>query len=126
MKLLFYATDGNKYKDTLALYIYVVDDVKWVEESVSPSADERLLVENWPNPASAATTVRITLTEQDAIRVSLRDMLGREVLATAEQVYGAGMHDVELDVQQLPAGLYSYVVESRSGMRIARQLVVSR
>lgn len=126
MKLLFYATDGNKYKDTLALYVTVVDDAEWVEQSVSPVAGDGLLVENWPNPASAATTVRLTLREQDRVRVSLRDMLGREVLATAEQVYGAGMHDVQLDVQELPAGLYSYVVESRSGMRIVRQLVVSR
>jgi hypothetical protein len=124
--LVFYATDGNKYKDTLYLHVVVSDDLTWEPSSVSFDENSSFRVENWPNPAHSTTTIRFTLERSDEIALRLIDMLGREVLSIPQSVYAAGMYDLELNLQDLPAGMYSYVLESRKGLRVTKQLVISR
>ena len=60
----------------------------------------------WPNPAPHRATVAFRLVAPASVRVSLVDVLGREVAAAAEAPRGPGEHRVALDVSGLPAGVY--------------------
>lgn len=126
IKLVFYATDGNRYKDTLVIYVRVAKDLQWSQGAVSIDNSSDLSVTTWPNPATALTTVRFTLTEAQELRVALVDQLGRKVRQTKQQVYPAGMNEIGLDLTGLPGGMYTYVLESRSGLAVSKQLVIAQ
>ena len=78
-----------------------------------------------PNPATAATALRIKTARDGALRVTLYDALGRRVLALDEGVRPAGAHTVRLDVSGLPAGVYVATVEAEAE-RLAVRVTVAR
>lgn len=127
IRLVFYATDGNKYKDTLSLDVAVSDDLQWQQESVSNAQNLSQGMEIFPNPAGTGiATVRFSLTVADQAEARIIDMLGRAVASIPQTAYLAGMHEIEFDLRQIPAGIYSCVLESKQGERLVKRLVITR
>lgn len=83
------------------------------------------LGEIYPNPFNAATTIPFTLSASAQVRIVLYDLLGRELFALAEGVYGAGEHDVKLSGFDLASGIY-YVELQAAGVRMAKRMVLVR
>ncbi|MDX2287138.1 MAG: DUF2341 domain-containing protein [Bacteroidia bacterium] len=80
---------------------------------------EALTLESFPNPVSEVLTVRTSAPAQ----IRLYDLAGRE-LHVPQQADPAGLR-VQLEVSQLPAGVY--VLEARAqGLRVRRQVLVER
>lgn len=78
-----------------------------------------------PNPTRGAATVRFTLAAPGAVRLSVVDVLGREVAVLADAPHLAGTHAVPFDVSRLAAG--TYVVRLRAADAVlARRLTVAR
>ena len=61
---------------------------------------------NYPNPFSYDTNVRFTLAETDLVRITLYDMLGREVKVLVDEERPAGVHDIPLYARDLASGTY--------------------
>jgi uncharacterized delta-60 repeat protein len=93
------------------------------EPSVLP---ERLtLAALFPNPTHATATLEFVLSEATDVRLTLYDILGREVAVMAEGTRGAGTHTVTLDASRLVSGLY--VVRLTAGSEAAtRRLTIVR
>ena len=60
----------------------------------------------WPNPARGAATVAYHLLAPARARVSLVDVLGREVAVAQDGAQPAGPHRARLETAGLPAGVY--------------------
>ena len=87
-----------------------------------PIPSSVLRVEVIPNPASSAVTVRFYVPRAGVVRLALRNVLGREVLARV--ISGrSGFHSAHLDISALPAGLYICVVEGGNTLT-SRPLIV--
>ena len=82
-----------------------------------------LAVAAWPNPTRGAATVAFGLAQDGAVRVSVVDVLGREVAVVADRPFAAGRHAVA--VPPLAAGAYIVCVASEGGVRTSR-LTVAR
>ena len=65
---------------------------------------EALAMEVGPNPASSQVTVTLSLPDDGAVRVSLVDLLGREVAVAQDGHLAAGRQPVTLATGALPAG----------------------
>jgi hypothetical protein len=65
-----------------------------------------VLVPPRPNPAGASTRIAFTLDAAHTARVSVHDLLGREVAVVAEGAFAAGPHEVLLDASRLAPGAY--------------------
>ena len=92
----------------------------------SGAAPQRLaLGKSYPNPAVSVATVPFSLDRAQRVRLSLFDVLGREVFVAADEVFAAGDRTVEIDVSALPNGLYIYRVATAE-QTLARRLVVAR
>ncbi len=65
-----------------------------------------------PNPAGAATTVRLTLVEVSDVTVTVYDLLGRGVATPMQGTFTAGEHRASLDTSGLAPGVY--VVRARA------------
>ncbi len=79
------------------------------------------LAEASPNPFSAATTLRFTLARPGRARLSVYDVLGREVARLVDGVLAAGAHTAVFDGGALPSG--AYVVRLRTGAAEAARRV---
>ena len=98
------------------------------EQGIQKSAEETPSVygleKNYPNPFNPSTTIRFSLPEQAQVRLTVYDMLGREVQRLVEGILDAGNHDVTFDATGLPSGTYLYRFETPTKSFVQRMLLV--
>lgn len=78
-------------------------------ESVKRNAMEprgTVLLQNYPNPFNGQTSVRYRLPGDGMVRVTLSDLLGREVAVLVSTEQTAGDHEVTLRREDLSSGIY--------------------
>lgn len=78
-----------------------------------------------PNPVTGETLAPVFLREAGHARVSVYDVLGREVAVAADGPLAAGDHLVRVDVSALPAGTYVLRVAAEGTVR-SRTITVAR
>jgi hypothetical protein len=117
---------GNVYSYTLE-----VVDVKGGRERYGPvecRAGERprafAIHGNYPNPASASTTVSFCSPEAGTAAIRVYDLAGRRVMAVTANAVAVGDNEVVLDVSALAPGVYAYRVEVGDHAS-ARKLVIA-
>ncbi|HLA62821.1 MAG TPA: T9SS type A sorting domain-containing protein, partial [Rhodothermales bacterium] len=78
-----------------------------------------------PNPVLGSGVVRYVLPEASRVRVSVYDVLGREVAVLMDGEQGAGRYDVALDAARLAPG--AYLVRLTAGeATLVRRVTVAR
>jgi hypothetical protein len=82
-------------------------------------------LEVYPNPVRGRATVTFTLSTAMDTRITLHDVLGREVVVLAEGTQPAGEHLGTLDAGRLAPGLYIVRLQS-DGAFASRRLTVVR
>lgn len=63
---------------------------------------------NYPNPFNPQTTITFSLKETAQVRLSVYDMLGRELEVLVNGVLQAGSYDAQFEAGELPSGTYLY------------------
>jgi hypothetical protein len=114
-------------------YDYVVaEDKSQLEKPECKYFDEckNTLVVNgfkaFPNPASSRVSVSFTLPEAIEGRITLVDLAGRErQLLQPQTNYSKGSHQIDLDVSNVPEGIYLIALYSDKGIQTQR-LIVTR
>ena len=82
------------------------------------------LLPAYPNPFNPSTTVTWTLPESMSVRLSLVDMLGREVMVLAQGEQQAGYHRMQLDASRLASGFYLLRLQGAGMQRIQKIALV--
>ncbi|RMF60081.1 MAG: T9SS C-terminal target domain-containing protein [Calditrichaeota bacterium] len=96
----------------------------------SPTQRERVVMDqNYPNPVhlnrqDAHTIIQYRLATPQTVRLTLYDILGRRIATLDEGFRGAGTQRVYYDASHLASGVYLYRLETPSGIRTKRFLVV--
>lgn len=73
---------------------------------------EFALEQNYPNPFNPSTQIRFALPVDSKVRLTVYDMLGREVAVLVDGVRPAGRHAVTLDASRQASGIYLYRLEA--------------
>ncbi len=73
------------------------------------------LTQNYPNPFNPTTAIGFDLPEASPVRLTVYDILGREVKLLADGQMTAGRHEVRFDAAGLPSGTYLYRLETSAG-----------
>ncbi len=79
----------------------------------------------YPNPFRSAATVPFEASAPGRVRLSVFDVLGREVAVLAEGDLPAGAHRAQFDGSRLASGVYLVVLEA-GGQRQATKIVLLR
>jgi choice-of-anchor C domain-containing protein len=89
---------------------------------VAPGAYALALAPMAPDPLRGAGRVAFTLPRAESVRLSIVDVLGREVSVLADGALPAGPHDLAFMPQRTPArsGLYFLVLRSDDGTLVRR------
>ena len=78
----------------------------------------------YPNPTGGRTTLRYALPTAGPVRLSLYDMLGREVAVLVDGPVEAGAYEAVLDAGGLPAGTYLLRLTAEHGVLVREIAVV--
>lgn len=99
------------------VYVYGLDNIDLVGQRTKPDRLWDLTQSRvYPNPASDKAALELTLPIESFLRLSVYDVLGRTVVRLADGAYQSGPHIIEVDVSELPSGVYYVVGTANSKM----------
>lgn len=78
---------------------------------------------NYPNPFNSQTSVVFSLPKPSRIKLSIYDLLGRQIRLLASGLYSAGTHRLNFDVGDLPSAIYICRLEA-DGAFLQNKLVL--
>jgi hypothetical protein len=81
------------------------------------------LDQNYPNPFNPATRIRYAVPEPASVRLTIHDVLGREVVMLVDRRQAAGTYEVPFEAGDLPSGMYFYRLETDRFWEI-RQMIL--
>lgn len=70
------------------------------------------LLQNYPNPFNAETIISFVSPRSGDVRLTVYDLLGREVEKLIDGEMPAGAHDVRFDASRLSSGVYLYRIDA--------------
>ncbi|MEM6327389.1 MAG: T9SS type A sorting domain-containing protein, partial [Bacteroidota bacterium] len=77
-----------------------------------------------PNPSRGTVTVPFVLDAPRAVRLSVIDALGRELVVIADGAFVSGPHEATVDASALAPGVYTVRLQAGTEMRSRRVTVV--
>ncbi len=95
-----------------------------VDDDFTPPSHFQLS-QPFPNPFNSQTTIRFAVPQSENVRLTLTDVLGREVRRLADEEFKAGNHRLTLEAGDLPTGLYMIRMEAGS-FRAGERLLLIR
>ena len=85
--------------------------------------DEISLSQNFPNPFNPTTNINYTLSKSGKIKLSVFDMLGREIAVLENGNKAAGQYSVRFDASSLTSGVYIYHLKNEN-FSITRKMLL--
>jgi hypothetical protein len=82
------------------------------------------LDQNFPNPFNPNTLIRYQLPALSDVRLSVYDMLGREVAVLVEEKQPGGTHEVDFAATGLASGVYFYRLRAGIHVQTRRMIVI--
>ena len=91
--------------------VYNNGDIVNVRENNTEYPGEYKLLQNYPNPFNPTTKISYNISKPGFVRISLYNVLGKEVLNMVNEQKQAGMYEYTLKAEMLNTGIYYYKME---------------
>jgi len=85
---------------------------------------EYSLLQNYPNPFNPSTTITYGLPKNGFVKISVRDILGRELAVIVNEYKNAGVHNIEFDASGLASGIYFYTLSAGEQIITRKMLLI--
>ncbi len=118
------AIKGRLYFDNLRLVKKSMEPVQ-VAQQGQALPRSFMLYPAYPNPFNPVTTIVFDIAVQGAVRLTVYDLLGREVVTPVDQTLAPGRYRVQLDGTALPSGTYFCRLLSQ-GQAMTKKVVLAR
>ncbi len=82
-----------------------------VEKNNSVKPSNYALIQNYPNPFNPTTQIDFSLSESGYTTVQVFNIAGQLVNTLIDGAMSAGVHSIQFDASNLPAGVYFYSIE---------------
>jgi len=92
-----------------------------VEDEPTPSSYE-LTIQNYPNPFNNQTFIQYTIPKNEFIKLTMYDILGREIETLVNEVQTQGKHSIPWQAKGLSSGVYFAVLKYQN--KIATQKII--
>jgi len=70
------------------------------------SPEDFYILQNYPNPFNPSTKIRFAVPEKSHVKLTLYDVLGRELSVIFDGELNPGVKEVEFNGSNLPSGVY--------------------
>ncbi len=68
--------------------------------------EDYYILQNYPNPFNPSTKIRFAVPEKSEVKLTLYDVLGRELATILNEELNPGIKEVELNGDDLASGIY--------------------
>jgi hypothetical protein len=85
--------------------------------------DDFALSQNYPNPFNPTTQLRFHLPASHVTRLTVFDLMGREIAVLVDGPKAAGEHSITFDASELASGVYMYELVA-DGRRVTRLMTL--
>lgn len=101
-------------------------DVKDEKEQKDQVVREFSLKQNYPNPFNPSTVVKYSTAKDGMVRLSVFDVLGKEVAVLVDRYQNAGSHSVEFNADKfnLTSGIYFYTLKTSDYLATRKMILV--
>lgn len=83
-----------------------------------------VLYNNYPNPFNPTTNINFSIPHKSQIKLSVFDVLGREVSILADGIYETGKYEISFNASNLPSGIYFYNLTNGSSSITKKMLLI--
>ena len=88
--------------------VWSTDLVVGIDEDKTVLPSEFFLYQNYPNPFNPTTIIGYSIPKAGIVKLSVFDLLGREISTLVSKYQNQGNYKVEFDGQNLSSGVYFY------------------
>lgn len=113
------------YRGDPGLYYGRLDIVTDIEENTIHNKNgDFQLSEIYPNPFNSVSTIIFTLDKPQDVKLTVYDLLGRQIEVLIDQYMQSGMHRVVLDASSLTSGVYFYRLRVGDAVETKRMVLL--
>lgn len=103
-----YSLQSGISHDTIGILLTDADDI--YQSEVLPEGFE--LRQNFPNPFNPTTMIEFSLARKTDIELAVYNILGQKVSVLLDDTFEPGIHQVTLNAEDLPSGVYFYTLRT--------------
>ena len=96
----------------------------FIETAMTDSPHQVSLSQNYPNPFNPSTVISYQLPVSSTVRLSVFDVLGREVAVLVDERMTAGTHQINFDGAALASGVYLYRLEVGNQVQSRKMVLI--
>ncbi len=82
------------------------------------------LEQNYPNPFNPSTTIRYAIPEASKVKITIYDILGRQVRTLVNDVQNTGVYNISFDAAALSSGVYIYRLQAGDFFESKRMILI--
>ena len=86
--------------------------------------DKFELNQNYPNPFNPTTNIRFNIPSNEMVKLTVYDILGREVSVLVNEFKNAGSYQVDFNASAFTSGIYFYKIEAGNFTDIKKMILV--
>jgi hypothetical protein len=118
------AVQGVLVGSTMHLGLYGVVKKSDVDGELESVPTQFSLYQNYPNPFNPTTTIRYDVPSASRVRLSVYDLLGREIAVLVDDERSPGRFGVTFDAGSLSTGVYFYRLSTSEFSQVRKLVVV--
>jgi hypothetical protein len=120
------AATGGTYVVADAIKFVTYDttstDIKTINSKINIASFE--LLQNFPNPFNPKTIIRYKLSEYSTVNLSIFNVLGQKVTTLISEKQSPGLHEIEWDASNVPAGIYQARLQTEFGTQTKKLILL--
>ena len=82
------------------------------------------LYQNYPNPFNPTTNIKFDIQKSSYIKLTIYDILGREIKTLVDENLSAGRYEVNWDGSGYTSGVYFYRLRARDFVDVKKMVLV--
>jgi len=82
------------------------------------------LSQNYPNPFNPSTTIRYALPQSAKVKLTIYDLLGREITTLVDEEQSAGWKEVEWNAKIISSGMYIYALTAGTFRETKKMILI--
>lgn len=125
IRLLYRSNVGGNIDSTVYINIFG-DKTTAIDVSRETIPQTFELSQNYPNPFNPSTVISYQLSVYSHIKITVYDLLGREVVTLVNEEKPAGTYAVDFNGSNLSSGTYFYHIETSDGFSQTKKMILLR
>ncbi|MFA5011535.1 MAG: M20/M25/M40 family metallo-hydrolase [Ignavibacteria bacterium] len=95
-----------------------------VNQNENNTVEKYELMQNYPNPFNPATTIKYSIPERTFVKITVYDMLGKEITKLVNEEKNQGVYSVNWDASALPTGIYFYKIQTEKFSSTKKMMLI--